>query len=553
MPQIDDLKIFAGAKMERDRHLSYLGKNEFYEIRNIRCNTSEDDDVGIGEGILGNELVSNPDLPDGDFKVIGSAKDGENHDIYYFVYDGSVNQNHGIYRYDIDTQSIDFVFIGSELNFQRRYLINHAGVIGDLLYWTDNYESITDPFGDRNPPRKINFSKLYNTTHKDWYGSLTEWQEGAVYNVGDYVHYEEVVYQVINYHVSSGVTTPPDYPSFYAAYELHNTDEFYLEITDEMFDRAKAPPTYPISALNGDYEIGGETYTVTGGFYEDESLKGNTLRGNSFQFVYRWKYDDNEETTWSPISKSFFSMEGVMADGTYDDQLTKGNSIAFGVNVGPRSVKRVDIAVREGNSGNFRLIDRIYKFSDDGYTLGYAENEIITYTFQNDLIGEGLDQEGIFKPFDYVPQISGSMDIAEKNKIIDGNYIEGYDNVDIDVELNYSLNQVSMEGSYDDLPSQNPSSPSNDTPGWVEIKNSLNGFTYVVTVLGYKSDGIWTTYVVSHTYSGTGGPNSIATALVGKLRDVTGADESTIYTGTTEPWKIFFKNRALQCMAHYKV
>lgn len=55
-------------------------------------------------------------------------------------------------------------------------------------------------------------------------------------------------------------------------------------------------------------------------------------------------------------------------------------------------------------------------------------------------LGEGLVQEDTARPFDYVPQISGSETLIEKNRLLDANYTEGYNNIDIDVSL--STNKV---------------------------------------------------------------------------------------------------------------
>ena len=87
MPKINDVKTFAGAKMNRGTHKSLLKNNEFSEIRNLRTNTSEEDNVGIGERILGNTLINNPDIPFGEYKMHGSAVDGENHSIIFMILD----------------------------------------------------------------------------------------------------------------------------------------------------------------------------------------------------------------------------------------------------------------------------------------------------------------------------------------------------------------------------------------------------------------------------------------------------------------------------------
>lgn len=448
MPQIDDVKIFAGAKMQRDKHLSYLEKNEFYEINNMRCNTSEEDDVGVGEAILGNELVSNPDLPDGSFKVIGSTVDGENHYIYYFIYDGSTAKNHGIYRYDADNKSIAAIFIDPILNFQETHPVA-ANVIGDLLYFTDNYEDPSNPFGDFNPPRKLNTYKAYNTINKVWYDVLKTWAAGTSYTTNDYVYYSGKIYRVKYSHTSTA-QIPPDLDTTeikYAYYEDYDVNEFYLEINAQILDRIKYPPSYPIGVLDNRAAVtpGGDSVLIISGYATDPAIYDNNLHGTSFQFSYRYKYDDNEESAWSAISPAFYNPKSVSANGNFILDSTVDNCIVFNVDVGSVEVVRVDLAVRLGNNGNWRIFDRLYKYDEDG-TLSddVPLSGDYTYFFYNTKIGEGLDQEDVIRPFDYVPQISKAQDLAEKNKLVDGNYIEGYDNVDVDITVDKHYDKVDV-------------------------------------------------------------------------------------------------------------
>jgi hypothetical protein len=55
--------------------------------------------------------------------------------------------------------------------------------------------------------------------------------------------------------------------------------------------------------------------------------------------------------------------------------------------------------------------------------------------FYNNSVGEGLDQDDTNRLFDYVPYRTACQAIVEKNRLMDANYEEGQNNLDVDVSL----------------------------------------------------------------------------------------------------------------------
>jgi len=212
---MEELKKFTGQAMNLDKNDKSLLPTETREVYN-----SITDRKGVFTRIEGNTLV-NFTLPAGDNKVIGWCNDYSRHAIIYFVKNSL--GNHCILR--VRGNKIDKVlWVQPVLNFKGR--INHANVIGDLLYWTDgHFESSTD----YNPPRKINMIRAIG-------GNYT-FLSTFTYEKHDVVYWDGKVYEFIG-------DTPGVFP-------LSDTDNWQLKgrvydnLTSErlywILDRIKYP------------------------------------------------------------------------------------------------------------------------------------------------------------------------------------------------------------------------------------------------------------------------------------------------------------------------
>ncbi len=166
----------------------------------------------------------------------------------------------------------------------------------------------------------------------------------------------------------------------------------------------------------------------------DFSYKRNMLRGKLFQFAIRYVYDDYEKSCWSPISKVPLPVSEETIFGMWLFDITHNNCINIEFDTGHHIVKRIEIAAREGNTGDWFLIDRVDKYNSNGDIL-INSNILYTYKFYNNKQIEALDQTDNARLFDYVPQIAGTQAVIEKNMLTYGDITEGYDNVDVKVDL----------------------------------------------------------------------------------------------------------------------
>lgn len=153
-----DITFIGGINTDDD--LRFLGNGDYRSSAYMRSGSAEAQNAGAGESMPGNMLMDNPNMPFGQNTVVGSAKWVENQSIVYFVHNS--NGDHTIWAYQTVQHQITQVignldsagfgipnFAGSTLNLNRDYLIYHANVVDNILYWTDNY----------NPPRKLDLNK----------------------------------------------------------------------------------------------------------------------------------------------------------------------------------------------------------------------------------------------------------------------------------------------------------------------------------------------------------------------------------------------------------
>lgn len=178
-------------------------------------------------------------------------------------------------------------------------------------------------------------------------------------------------------------------------------------IQEEIIDAIKYPP---LCAPTASYE------TVGSGV--------NYLNDVIWQFKAAYVYDDKEVSAFSPISIQ------VLPSSNCLDNDTQGDTIRIVIPKGGELVERVIIAGREGNLNDFlEIIDQ--DVSD--YTVD--SNGDYVYDFKNDGIYNAVSLPQSNKLFDNVPQTAKAQEYIESNRIAYGNITEGYDNVDVDFDL----------------------------------------------------------------------------------------------------------------------
>jgi|TARA_R110000744_G_scaffold258844_1_gene374132 hypothetical protein len=159
---------FIRGRMNKSLDERLIPNGEYVDALNVRLGSTEDSEIGSVENSKGNTKVTSLQfngIPlSASAKCIGAYEDGSNDVVYWFVHDSSfVDGDTGkldlVVSFNTKTNTTtyhiisidDGLGVNTTLNFNSSYLITGVDRVGDLLFFTDNY----------NPPRFINIKRNY--------------------------------------------------------------------------------------------------------------------------------------------------------------------------------------------------------------------------------------------------------------------------------------------------------------------------------------------------------------------------------------------------------
>ena len=135
------------------------------------------------------------------------------------------------------------------------------------------------------------------------------------------------------------------------------------------------------------------------------------------RFAYRWKYDDNQYSTFSPFSKIAFIPDTFEYNSldAYNSGMSNNLRLLVIKNLDPKptNVKSVEILLKESINNIVYVLDTIK--NDDTYYNVLSEN-----------IRSVIESNQILRPFDNVPKRAKAQEISS-NRLIYANYYQGYD------------------------------------------------------------------------------------------------------------------------------
>ena len=168
MPKIT--RSFLAGKMNKVADERVLPEGEYVDAMNIRMGSTELSEQGVIENTLGNSPLTALYYKNVQLSInavtIGSYADNTRNTIYWFVHDPSFTGISGVTKvdmilsFDVLTNVLTYHVISvlnpldntkTTLNFNPKYLITGVDMIGDMLFFTDDY----------NQPRYINVNKFY--------------------------------------------------------------------------------------------------------------------------------------------------------------------------------------------------------------------------------------------------------------------------------------------------------------------------------------------------------------------------------------------------------
>ena len=341
MPEIQH--TFTAGKMNKDLDERILPNGQYRDALNIQVASSDGDDVGAVQNILGNELAYSSAINVTGGKCIGGIADTENEKIYWFIAGNSVDV---IAEYDQLSKDVTPVLVDANnvLNFSKEneYRITGVNYIDGLLFWTDN----------NSEPKVINIARC-----KEGVAASNIWTTHTVFTKYDGTTYnftEEdvtvikkgpgveptltmantkrvtaagaagVVTSTVNYNFNDGSgelrevgynnvsLTFNNNPTFYASKgdtlilsSGENADGF----DDEYEVRLKINTgyNYPSSTFVCTISNIGENTPLVDTAWEVRLKQDDPIFEKEFvRFAYRYKYQDGEYSTYSPFSEVAF-------------------------------------------------------------------------------------------------------------------------------------------------------------------------------------------------------------------------------------------------------
>ena len=367
-------------KLNRSTDSRLLGKDEMFDALNV--NTSEDTRGGGGNAGVIKPLKSNVALNEGfeefggEFRsAVGKVIDDKYNVIYFFV--PAVGGNGGIYAYDPD-----------------EYLPNSSGANGITKVFTD-------PSLGFGPTSFVKADITYVQRN---------------YLVGERL-YEDVPYIFF----TDNQSQPKKINVLRAI-----TDDYDQGGIQDFLLVCPKTPQHPVTS---------EIEAETGGWENETEFNQNEFLGiEGFQFAYQNVLLDGSETAISAYSRVFVPPGYLRYTGASDiAYLNELNAIDLLIpnNDMTPEVESVKLLGRRGNSGSWFVIEQ---FDYDHFDEAIVADGGISYRFLNTNVNTAISNDVQIKQFDNVPLRAESQTIIG-NRLMYGNYLDGFDNVDLDADL----------------------------------------------------------------------------------------------------------------------
>jgi len=475
------IHTFTGGKMNKDLDERLVPNSEYRDALNLEIASSENSQVGSFQNIKGNKEKNLNYLNETTGKLttwgatsyisylsnpvcIGAKADENSDEIYWFIASDNVSV---IASYNsvttvtlplvVDTQNI--------LKFSKSKLITGINILEGMLIWTDNQ---TEPkkiiIKDWVPP--VNFlthSQIYGrdfiesdlTVIKKYplqppsitmYSTLQKLPDGTPANVDTQTNHSfawNPPNAPVNVIVPMDTTTPPQTLNW-----ISNTLPYYKTGDVLVFTNADNDPLdidavikcSVVSVIGaGTNQTGAIVEVLTVGAGAESLTLSTTLFDVTLEedtpffemrfarFGYRYKYENNELSAFSPFSNPAF------IPGAFNYSPQEGYNLGMVNNVRqltisnfrpaniPVDVVGIDILYKATNNANVYVVDTFT--SND---LGWINN---LFNIETEIITSVVNANQLLRPYDNVPRKALAQEITA-NRLLYGNYTQNFNLLD---------------------------------------------------------------------------------------------------------------------------
>ena len=195
----------------------------------------------------------------------------------------------------------------------------------------------------------------------------------------------------------------------------------------------------------------------------DLSYAKNNILDTLFQFKYRNIHQDHENTSYSGVSN--IDIDPEFARNTplkHSEYRLTANTVEVEYFDDISDVKKIEIATRKGNDGEFTLIDTVQNnfikylkvlknevIVDPDYYLEITKSII---KFRNNGVYPYINKSEGDKLFDAVPKLAKAQTIISDNRLTYGNILEGYDNTPLVVSSSFNDDGPIVETNESNFP-----------------------------------------------------------------------------------------------------
>ena len=455
MPEIK--RDFRSGRMNKDLDERLVPSGEYRDALNVQVASSEGDDVGSIQNVLGNKLAYASAIGIDGAKCIGSCRDSANDKIYWLIAGTSVD---AIVEYDQYSKTVSPVLVDTTgvLDLSRNNLVTGINIIEGLLFFTDN----------RSEPKTVDIKKFKAgssnfTTHT----ALTTAHSTATYNftLDDVTVIKKSPIQAPTISMSasarsgivesvciaksfvdgSGEALPPGaHPdsdsnfTFQHNMNLQVGDRLKFTILDDSEDDeviatvidllSFSPNSFKLNldSVSEGIVTGTQDWKVI--LMEDKSL----FEFKFPRFAYRYKYDDGQYSAIGPFSQvAFLPSEFDYApkkgfNKGMVNSLKKLTISNFITSYMPKDVVEVDILYKEDSSTNIYTVKSL-KGKPEDQDEEWTNNSML---IESEIIYKILPSNQLLRPWDNVPKKAKAQEFTA-NRLLYGNYTQQYDIKDV--------------------------------------------------------------------------------------------------------------------------
>ena len=480
MPEI--VKVFAKGRMNKDLDERMVPNGEYRDALNLDLSVSEGSDVGAFENVKGNKEIihksySESTLTHSDWDsnyisdltnaaCVGVIADSETEKIYWFIASDEVN---AIAQYDQSTDVVTPLLVEKKtisnfLNFTADNIITGINILKGILFWTDNktepkkiviadWEDSTKTFLNHSVIYERNFIESDITVIKKYpltAPELTMRRTKRSGNIETSTSYTFGFLDADGEPDQLDTSSPEQTFNFSGSVDYRVGDVLLFSLIDNAAEyNQDFEVRVLITEIVNVYSVKAEIQSISANMpagrlpWEVELLLDDPLFEFKFpRFAYRYKYNDNQYSVFSPFTEtaflpgSSFEYDSVNA---YNETMVNTARVIELSNFITSSITpdviAVDLLYKERGNNAVYKIETIEKDTEK-----WNAN---LYTIESEIISSIIEANQILRPFDNVPKQALGQEIVA-NRLIYANYKQNYSmltsqGIDVSPKFGFSI------------------------------------------------------------------------------------------------------------------